>query len=261
SRYLYELLSSHGFQESLKNYRDLGLLIRNLDGWTESLAAFDDILDTRRRAFEQRLPPVEAQLERVDLERMSTRRVELEARAAGIERAQDAAALGTPEQQRLWEELATLGRDVARLGSDASAERLRDKHRFLEGLLAWDLERDFKFRLWEQKTELRQLDLALKEAQARRYRILAAKESWPEQFAAMTARIGALEPRIAGLRAAALDAVGRQQRFVEALAIEELEARRERLAAYRVQARFSLAAIYDRASSRAAVVRNAETVE
>src|SRR5690606_4751293 len=111
------------------------------------------------------------------------------------------------------------------------------------------------------QTELRQLDLALKEAQARRYRLLAAKETWPERFAALTARIGALEPRIAALRAAAFDALGRQQRFVEALAIEELEDRRQRLAAYRVQARFSLAAIYDRASSQAAVVREPEGLE
>src|SRR5690606_7696557 len=62
SRYLYELLSTHGFQEALKNYRDLQLLIRNLDTWSTSLGAFDDILDTRRRAFEQRLPPIEERL-------------------------------------------------------------------------------------------------------------------------------------------------------------------------------------------------------
>ena len=262
SRYLYELLSTHGFQESLKNYRDLQLLVRNLDTWSESLGAFDDIIDTRRRAFEQRLPPIEERLEQIDLGRMSARRVELEADAAGIERAQDFVALGTAEQQALWRELSALEPDLARLGSDPSAERLRDKQRFLKGLLAWELERDFKFRLWQQKTNLRQLDLSLKEAQARRYRILAAKEAWPEQLAALTERIAALEPRIAALRSAALGALARQQRFVETLAIEELETRRERLAAYRVQARFSLAVLYDRASSPpAALARGAEDGE
>src|SRR5690606_35167124 len=179
-----------------------------------------------------------------------------------IERAQDYAALGSADQQAVWRELSALEPDLARLGNAASDDRLRDKQRFLKGLLAWELERDFKFRLWQQKTSLRQLDLSLKEAQARRYRILAAKEAWPEQFAALTSRIDALEPRIAALRSATLDALGRQQRFVEALAIEELEARRQRLAAYRVQARFSLAALYDRASSApAALVRGAEGAE
>lgn len=258
SRYLYELLSTHPLQESLKNYRDLGLLVRTLDEWVGSLDAFDDILDTRRRAFEQRLPPIEARLDEIDLHRISTRRVELEAEAARIGRMRDITALGTPEQQRLWSELSALEADIERLGGDSSAESLRDKQRFLKGLLAWELERDFEFRLWEQKRELRQLDLSVKEAQARRYRILAAKEAWPGQFAELRARIDALEPRLAALRDTALDALGRQQRFVEAVAIEELEGRRQRLAAYRVQARFSLAALYDRASSRAAAVRDEE---
>ena len=262
SRYLYELLSTHAFQEALKNYRDVQLLIRNLDTWTASLGAFDDILDTRRRAFEQRLPPIEERLEQIDLERLSARRVELEAELARIERAQDYPALGGADQQALWRELSALEADLARLGNDPAAERLRAKQRFLKGLLAWELERDFEFQAWQQKASLRQLDLSLKEAQARRYRILAAKEAWPEQSAALTARLGALEPRIAALRNAALDALGRQQRFVEALAVEELEARRQRLAAYRVQARFSLAALYDRASSPpTAHVREAEDGE
>ena len=251
SRYLYELLSTHGFQEALKNYRDLQLLLRNLDAWSASLGAFDDILDTRLRAFEQRLPPIEERLELIDLERLAARRVELEADVARIERTQDYAALGTADQQRAWQELSALEADLARLGNDAEAERLRAKQRFLKGLLAWELERDFRFRVWQQKTNLRQLDLSLKEAQARRYRIFAAKETWPDEFAALNARIAALEPRIEALRSAALDALGRQQRFVEAIAIDELEARRQRLAAYRVQARFSLAALYDRASSQA----------
>jgi len=261
SRYLYELLSTHGFQEALKNYRDLQLLIRNLDAWSASLGAFEDILDTRRRAFEQRLPPIEERLEAIDLERLGTRRVELEAEVAHIERTRDYAALGSADQQRLWDELSALEPDLARLGNDAEAERLRGKQRFLKGILAWELERDFRFRLWQQKMDLRQLDLSLKEAQARRYRILAAKEAWPEQHAELTARIAALEARVAALQSAAHDALGRQQRFVEALAIDELEARRQRLAAYRVQARFSLAALYDRASSRAAVMRRAEGLE
>ena len=56
SRYLYELLASNRFQEGLKNYRDLTQMNRNLDRWVESLGAFDDILDTRQRAYVQRLP-------------------------------------------------------------------------------------------------------------------------------------------------------------------------------------------------------------
>ncbi|MFO7286859.1 MAG: hypothetical protein LOD94_10080 [Gammaproteobacteria bacterium] len=254
SRYLYELLSTHGFQESLKNLRDLKLLIENLDQWKESLSAFDDILETRWLAFERRRPVIDASLDAIDLDDASSKRVELESRIAAIERSRDVVALGTADQRRQWHELEAMGASLARLGDLPEAEELRRKHRFLQGLLLWDLERDYKARLWELKASLRRLDLELKQAQARHYRVTTARDAWPEQFAEMTHRIDELVPRIDALRNAAVAALERQRGFIEARAIEELEARRARLAAYRVQARFSLAAIYDRASARAVPV-------
>jgi hypothetical protein len=43
----------------------------------------------------------------------------------------------------------------------------------------------------------------------------------------------------------------RQNRFLQALAIRELEAQKRRLEVYQVQARYELAAIYDKASQAA----------
>src|SRR5690606_38405100 len=101
SRLLYEVLATHGFQEGLKNYRDLLYLRRNLERCVDSLGAFDDILDTRERAYRQRLPAIEESLARIDLDRLAAERVELESRLAAIERAENVVALGTPEEQRL----------------------------------------------------------------------------------------------------------------------------------------------------------------
>src|SRR5690606_36470240 len=148
-RYLYELLSTHAFQESLKNFRDLKLLIENLDRWKESLSAFEDILDTRWLAFERRRPVIDASLDAIDLDEANSKRVELESRIAAIERSRDVVALGTADHQRQWRELEAMGTSLARLGDGPEAEELRRKHRFLRGLLLWDLERDYKARLWE----------------------------------------------------------------------------------------------------------------
>ncbi|MDZ7644190.1 MAG: hypothetical protein U5K76_08280 [Woeseiaceae bacterium] len=56
SRYLYHLLASNEFQEGLKNYRDLDYLARNLENWRGSIDVFRNMLDTRMRAYENRLP-------------------------------------------------------------------------------------------------------------------------------------------------------------------------------------------------------------
>ncbi len=252
SRYLYELMATHRFQEGLKNYRDLLYVNRNLERWGESLGAFDDILDTKQRAYEQRLPNIEAELGRVDLEQMLAQRVEFESRLGAIERSEDAVALGTPKEQETWRKLTAMEPQLAMLGSDPESMELRTKHRFLKGLLLWDLRRDYKARLWAEKKSLNQLDRELREAQRRHHQVATARNEWPEKFGELTVRIDALRPRVLGLQATAQTALLRQQDFLRDIAVEELQAQRARLNTYMVQARFALASIYDRSAARAA---------
>jgi hypothetical protein len=249
SRYLYELMSTHRFQEALKSYRDLVQIGRNLDGWAESLGAFDDIVDTKQRAYEQRLPVVDASLARIDLDAMAERRVALESRLMAIERTEDVVALGTPAEQTLWHDLAAMEPDLALLDDSARSAELRDKQSFLKGLLLWDLRRDYRARVWAEKKNLRELDLEIKSAQRRHHRVATARDEWPEQHAALAARIQTLAPRVDGLKTRTQDTLAAQRTFLERLAVAELEAQRARLNTYLVQARFALAAIYDRAAA------------
>jgi hypothetical protein len=65
----------------------------------------------------------------------------------------------------------------------------------------------------------------------------------------MTKRIGGLSPRLAALEARTGELIARQRGFLRKLAVGELQAQQARLTTYRVQARFALAALYDRASA------------
>jgi len=250
SRYLYELLASNRFQEGLKNYRDLVELNRNLDRWTESLGAFDDILDTRQRAYEQRLPAIDASLSSVDLAALSERRVELASRLQAIERSEDVVALGTAKEQESWQRIEAMEAKLAVLPNDPASDEMRAKYRFLRGLLLWDLRRDYKARLWAEHKALGDLDRQLREAQRRHHQVSSSRDDWPEKFVALTARIGTLRPRVQGLQESAQVALVRQQQFLQGIAVEELKAQRDRLNTYQVQARFALASIYDRAAAR-----------
>ena len=62
SRYLYTILAGHDFQEGLKNYRDLVFMGHTLDNWDDSMEAFSDMIDTRERAYAERLPRTDALL-------------------------------------------------------------------------------------------------------------------------------------------------------------------------------------------------------
>lgn len=249
SRYLYELIATHRFQEGLKTYRDLLLIGENLDHWADSLGAFDDILDTKHRAYEQRLPRIDASLRRMDLDQMAAERVTLESRLVAIERTEDVVALGTASQQQLWQQLESMQPKLRQLGDDARADELRDKQRFLQGLLLWDLRRDYQARIWAEKKSLRDLDRQIKEAQRHYHLVSTARDEWPREFSDLSTRIGGLRPRVAGLQNMAETALAAQRNLLQGLAVDELTAQRERLSTYMVQARFALASIYDRAAA------------
>jgi hypothetical protein len=233
----------------------------NLTDWVESLSVFDDILDTRQRAYEARLPAIESSLNDVQLEALERQRVELASRLRTIEQTEDVVALGTPDQQRIWRELEAMEPDLARIEGQSGAAELIEKQRFFKGLLLWELKRDYRARLWNEQRSVRELERELREARERHHGVSAASADWPKEFAELSARIGGLRPRLDALHASTLAAVGDQRDYLELVAIETLESQRDRLNTYMIQARFSLATIYDRAAARVEPETTAQLLE
>jgi tetratricopeptide (TPR) repeat protein len=126
TRYLYQLLASHEFQEGLKNYRDLRIMQRNLDRWRDSLEAFDDMISAREQAMIDHESRKQALLARTDIPAFEQRQAELAARASAIESGRDVAALATGDEARQWQDRMRSVRTGLRETADALAEaRLR----------------------------------------------------------------------------------------------------------------------------------------
>ncbi len=250
TRYLYHLLATNEFQEGLKNYRDLRLMQRNLATWQLSITAFDDMVDNRREAFEQRLPALQHTLDSVDLDALDARRTELESRLAAIERESDAAGLASSRELEQWDKVQRIEKVLAQADpSDPMVQEMREKVRLLRGRLTWDFSSSYKARLWKARKELRELDVAYKEARRRWVLIERAREEYPARTEAFATRVEALRPRIDGLMARLGATAEAQNQYLASVAVRELESQKERLAAYSLQARFALASIYDRAAS------------
>ena len=250
TRYLYHLLASNEFQEGLKNYRDLRLMQRNLATWQLSVEAFNDMVDNRRQAFDQRLPNLQQTLDSVDLDAMDARRTDLEARVATIERGNDAPGLATGRELEQWQKVQQIEQVLARAdASDPMVQEMREKVRLLRGRLLWDFSSSYKARLWKARKELRELDVAYKEARRRWVLIERAREEYPARTEEFAKRVEGLQPRIDGLMTRLASVATTQNEYLASIAVKELESQKERLAAYSLQARFALASIYDRAAS------------
>lgn len=249
ARYLFHLLSTHTFQEGLKNYRDLNYMHSNLDAWQLSVEVFANMLETREQAYAERLPRVEDTLARADLDGMVDRKLEFDSLLNNIESSNDWLALATKSEFEMWGEITGLEATPALRANIPEAVEVRDKIALLKGVLQWDIEKQFYDRLWRIRRNLRQTGEALVETQRARRQIDESMRLQPLEFAGFEDRVYGLEPRLEGMKMRVEDQMAAQRAYLQSIAVGELQAQKQRLDTYTVQARFALAAIYDIAAT------------
>jgi hypothetical protein len=248
SRYLYHLLAGHDFQEGLKNYRDLAFLGGTLARWQDSIVAFDDMLDTRERAYSERVPQADAVLGSGRLDKYGSDRATAGGTLDQVESAQDVAALGTAAERDQWARIVRLEAALLTAPDDEETNAIREKTRLAKGVLYWRLAESFKARVWNERRTLKDLDQALREAQNRWVRVQKARSSTPNNNGEFAARVEALRQRLEGTQQRLAGVARMQNALLESLARNELEQQKERIGTYQIQARFALASIYDRAA-------------
>ena len=143
---------------------------------------------------------------------------------------------------------ASRPRCAARPATPDNAE-LRARLALVKGVLFFRLNDAYGARLWQEHRELKDLNLALHEAQSRWIRVERARKNVPANTGEFATRVAALKQRIDSLEMR-LAATEQQQRdYLAQIAVHELEQQKDRLATYQIQARFALGSMYDRAAS------------
>jgi tetratricopeptide (TPR) repeat protein len=249
SRYLYQLLASNEFQEGLRNYRELNYMSRNLEDWRESVSAYDDMLDTRQEKYRQRLPKADAVLAATDLDALNKKRVDFESRINEIEKSNDVAALGTPEEQQTWARLKRIEDFLAAHPDDPDLAEMREKHRLLKGVMYWRLSQSFRARLWNERRAVKELEANIKDTQKQTVLVTQARQTVPANDGGFAQRVGGVRARIDELQTRLAETSQKQNLYLQQLAIRELELQKQRIETYQIQARYELAAIYDKASN------------
>jgi hypothetical protein len=247
--YLMELMASHDFQTALHNYLDVEDVRSKLMAWQTGLAAFDDIIRLRRQNYEPLLPGVDAQFRELDA-RMRLRleqRKHLSERLQVILTAPRPDYLATADERIAGERVALIEKQLGDADSPESLA-LRQRAARLRGALTWRQETEYPERLTaayqhlaESKTQVdaltRQYDAFVRTRQAATH----SYAGYDVQIARLRERVGDALQRVDIL-------IARQGQMIETVAINQLEARRERLAAQQTEARFGVADSFDRAA-------------
>lgn len=253
SRYLYRLLARDDVQAALSNWRDLGAVTRRLDARKTDLAAFADLLDYRHRLYAERLPGDLDKLDRQNVDALYARRTDLEARVAAADTHADLAELGTPRQRAIWQQLEQMEGVVDRTGnaSDDEIDDIADRIEFLKGYLYFELSDGFKSRVWTARKKLRDLDRSLTQTTRSATLIKTARTKMPERVETLRETLSDLMPKIEALHSRAQALRDRALAHIADIAVRELEAEKLRIRDYELDARYSLATLYDRAATSA----------
>ena len=249
SRYLYTVLAGNDFQEGLKNYRDLAHMSDLLQRGGYDMEAYEDMIETRERAYGQRLANVDTLLASDAVARLQQRDVDLAGRLQTIEARHDVAALGTESERDQWTRVQRIEGGLAGAPDDPENNDLRERLALVKGVLLFRLNDAYSARLWEQHRSLKDLNLALHEAQSRWIRVEQARRAAPTNTGEFATRIAALKTRIDALGSRLAATEQRQADYLARVAVDELDDQKTRLAAYEVQARFALGGMYDRAAN------------
>ena len=245
--YLTDLMASNDFQAALQNYLDLEDLRRRLIAWQHGFDAFEDLIRLRRANFAPLLPQVDAHFRELD----SQMRMRVEQRDHLHKRLQDLLTAPRPELLATTDErlaLEILRRIEAALRrSDDGDGVLRARAQRLKGVLTWRLYTQYPERLTQAHQHLHELNEDVRMLQQQYTAFVRARQAAVHSYAGYDQSIGHLRTRVDDALERVDTLLARQGHVIEAVAIDELNTRRERLEAYQIQARYAVADSYDRA--------------
>jgi tetratricopeptide (TPR) repeat protein len=247
--YLMELMASHDFHTALRNYLDLEDLRVRLVSWQTSFAAFDDMIALRKQNYDPLLPEVDAQFRDLDAQirlRME-QRGHLAKRLEHMLIAPRPEHLATTDERLVAERLDLIEKQLAD-GDSPQDQGLRQRIARLRGTLTWRWRTEYHERFTAAHEHLAELNTVIATMTQQYESMVRTRQAATHSYVGYDLPLARLRTRVDEALAKVTLLMARQGHLLETVAIQELQARRERLDKYQTQARFAVADSYDRAT-------------
>jgi tetratricopeptide (TPR) repeat protein len=247
--YLLELMASHDFQESLKNYLDLNELHKKLAVWEGDLDAFEDIIRQRRAYYQPLLPEIDRAFRQLDsqIRLRLEQRDRVEKRLNAMLTAPRPDYLATAGERIATEEIGRLEQALVAKGGTVPDE-IKERIGRLRGALLWNISTEYDQRLTDAYKDLRDLSEAVDGMKNRYNAFVRTRQAATQSYEGYDEVIRRERTLIASAREKVQVLMARQGSMLETMAVDELTMRRERLEQFQVTARFAIADSYDRAT-------------
>ena len=247
--YLLDLMASHDFQESLKNYLDLAALRLKLDGWGSDLNAFEEIIEQRRAYYEPLLPDIDHRFRSLDSQmrlRLEQRdRIEQRLKAMLVVPRPD--YLVTAKERIMGERIDLLEQKLTTDGTAKPGEAIARIKR-LRGVLHWNVHTEYESRFTDAYKHLHDLNREVDMLKRRYDAFVRTRQAATQSYDGYDEVISRKRLQIGKALNKVDELMARQGNMLETMAVNELTARLERITDFQIKARFAMADSYDRAT-------------
>jgi len=247
--YLLDLMASHDFQESLKNYLDLEQLRKKLHGWERDLGAFEEIIEQRRAYYEPLLPEIDHKFRQLE----SQRRLRLEQRDRIEQRLKAMLVVPRPDylvtaKERIMGERIDLLQQKLTTGGVAMPGEAEARIKRLRGVLHWNVYSEYESRFTDAYKHLHDLNREVEMLKKQYNAFVRTRQAATQSYEGYDEMISRKRLQIGKALEKADELMARQGNMLETMAVNELTARLERLVDFQIKARFAMADSYDRAT-------------
>jgi tetratricopeptide (TPR) repeat protein len=246
--YLLDLMASHDFQESLKNYLDLEELRKKLSVWSGDLTAFEDIIERRKVYYQPLLPEVDRQFRQLD-SKMRLRleqRDRIEQKLHGMLVSPHPEYLATAEERIIGEQIALFKHKLTAVGKTVPSE-VKARIKRLRGVLTWHIYTEYDRRFTEAHRHLKDLNHEIDLLKRQYTAFVRTRQAATQSYEGYDDFIRRLRNRITNAQEKVGELMSHQGHMLETMAVTELTKRKDRLEEYQVKASFAMADSYDRA--------------
>lgn len=226
-----QLFASHPFHTRWRDYHEQLRQLHLLQRWQQRLPAIEEMVAAQIRKHRQQVPLAEAMLSALEQAGWPARRDQLEARFRHGQQQNDLAMFASEEELRLLAALEEAETLINRWPEKIKPE-IRERLTLQKGLLLWQLQENMVPRQWQRERELRDLSPLLTEMDALAKRVAQAAKGDSHRVVALGHKLAGLYNELAQLERRGDVLLQRQQQEIEALALHQITATRDRLKAF-----------------------------
>ncbi len=243
--YLHLLMASETFQLEVKRYQELLDIRSSLSHWNGNLPTLNLMLVERRKNFEQKLPLLQQSNDFQRLAKLQRSREVYADRLSEIKKNYDYLNLVSEAEKQQLQRLDKIALSLNKLRGRENTDSQADMHRLFSGILDWQISTDYAPRYWQAKKQLIALDKALAESGRRAQSLRQITDLSRDRFAEFEHRIDGQDLRIKSLYQRVVKLVNQQESRINQLAIRAIQQQQQHITQLRLNARYSLARLYD----------------